>query len=270
MSSSHPVFNPNSPSELLEFRIFLDALENKYNNPKFIENDPISLPHSVSTLQDKEIMAFFSAIFAIGRRNTSIRKTLLILELMDGEPHSFVLAHSEKELARFLNFTHRYFKDIDILYFICFFKHYYSKNSTLEIAFSQHLTANSKDTQAALKGFYHTFFSLPDVPKHTRKHIASPTSKMASKRLHMLLRWMVRNDGKGVDLGLWKTISPALLICPLDVHSGDVARKLGLLRRKESDLLAALELTANLRLLCPEDPVKYDFALFGSGEDGIL
>ena len=136
---------------------------------------------------------------------------------------------------------------------------------SLETAFTQWMNKNDDTIENGLKGFYPYFFSLGDVPARTRKHIATPERNSSCKRLNMFLRWMVRRDKAGVDFGIWKNISPAQLICPLDVHVARVARRFDLLKRKQTDWIAALELTAYLRSFDKKDPVKYDFALFGLG-----
>jgi uncharacterized protein (TIGR02757 family) len=236
-----------------------------YNRPSFIKADPVSVPHRFTKKQDIEIAAFFAAIFAWGNRTTIINKTTELLQLMDNAPHAFVLHASPKELNRLENFKHRTFNTTDLLYCVEFFQHHYKNNASLETAFTRWMHTTDTDTQNALTGFHHYFFSLPDIPERTRKHIATPEKNSSCKRLSMFLRWMVRNDKNGVDFGLWKNIRPAQLICPLDVHVSRVARNLGLLQRQQNDWQAAQELTAHLRILDEQDPVKYDFALFGLG-----
>ena len=243
----------------------LNSKVDLYNQPSFIAADPVSIPHRFTRKQDIEIAAFFAAIFAWGNRTTIINKTTELLQLMNNTPYEFVLHASPKELNRLENFKHRTFNTTDLLYCIEFFKFHYSTNVSLETAFTKWMKKNDADTANALTGFHHYFFSLPDIPERTRKHIATPEKNSSCKRLSMFLRWMVRRDDKGVDFGIWKNISPAQLICPLDVHVLRVARNLGLLQRQQNDWQAAQELTANLRILDEQDPVKYDFALFGLG-----
>lgn len=185
------------------------------------------------------------------------------MEWMDNDPHNFMIHHQEDDLKKFLSFKHRTFNATDLLYFMHFLKWYYLKYSSLEDSFV--VPENSETTEAGLASFHDLFFSLPDFPKRTIKHISTPARKSACKRINMYLRWMVRNDNKGVDFGIWKKIRPAQLVCPCDVHVDRVARKLKLIKRKQVDWQTALELTANLRRLDPVDPVKYDFALFGLG-----
>ncbi|MBS1916394.1 MAG: TIGR02757 family protein [Bacteroidetes bacterium] len=248
-----------------ELKIFLDKKVDEYNQPFFIKDDPISVPHRFSKKQDIEIAGFFSAIFAWGNRTTIIKKTEELLSLMDNAPYNFCLHHSDEELKRLLQFKHRTFNPTDLLYFVEFFKSHYSNNNSLETAFTKWMDKHDKTTEQALNGFYNYFFQLADAPLRTRKHIAAPQKNSSCKRLNMFLRWMVRKDNKGVDFGIWKKISPSQLICPIDLHVARVVKKFGLLERNQTDWNAALELTAHLRTLDNSDPVKYDFALFGLG-----
>ena len=258
-------------------RTFLDKKVAEYNRQSFIADDPISIPHEYTLKQDIEIAAFFTAIFSWGNRTTIIRKTQELMQLMDRSPYQFILQHEEKDLTRFLNFRHRTFNATDLLYFIAFFRFHYSDHASLEDAFLLPWEGAPKGrwtAEPSLSAFYHYFFSLDldvgDGPlgrlaPRTRKHIASPEKHSACKRINMFLRWMVRKDNKGVDFGMWSRIPQTQLICPLDLHVARVARRFGLLDRKPSDWLAAMELTDHLRLLDPKDPTKYDFALFGLG-----
>lgn len=234
-----------------------------YNQPGFIENDPISIPHAYRKKQDIEIAGFFAAILAWGQRTTIISKTKELLTLMDNSPHDFVCNHKLLDLTPFQRFKHRTFNGTDCLYFIRFLNEHYKKHSSLEAAFE--LDSGNTDVANALASFHHLFFSLDNFPTRTMKHVANPELKSACKRLNMFLRWMVRKDNKGVDFGIWDSISPSQLICPCDLHVERVARKLNLIRRKQVDWAAALELTAALRKFDPFDPVRYDFALFGLG-----
>jgi uncharacterized protein (TIGR02757 family) len=236
-----------------------------YNQPSFIKDDPISIPHSFTKKQDIEIAGFFAAIFSWGNRTTIINKSKELMQLMDNNPHAFCLNGDLGRLKRFLGFKHRTFNATDLLYFIEFLNFHYSRNESLEPAFTKWMNKNDETVENGLKGFYHYFFSLPDIPERTRKHIASPEKNSSCKRLNMYLRWMVRSDDKGVDFGIWKNISPAQLICPVDVHVARVAKELNLMQRQPVDWQTALELTAYLRTLDKADPVKYDFALFGTG-----
>lgn len=223
------------------------------------------MPHLFIKQQDVEIAGFFASIFAWGNRTTIIQKAKELMHLMDMAPHQFIQQHTEQDLKRLLAFKHRTFNTTDLLYFISFLKHHYSAHASLESAFTRHMTTSEDAIQSALTGFYSYFFSLEDAPPRTHKHIASPAKNSTCKRLNMFLRWMVRNDDRGVDFGIWKNISPAQLICPVDVHVARVAKRFNLLPRKQVDWQAAIELTGYLRRLDPADPVKYDFALFGLG-----
>jgi uncharacterized protein (TIGR02757 family) len=251
----------------------LDELVEKYNQPEFIENDPISIPHRFSKLQDIEIAGFWIAMLAWGQRVTIINKANNLLDLMDNAPFDFVMNYEDSDLKPFLNWKHRTFQPTDTLYFLDFFKRYYQENQTLETAFAQHLKPTDEHIGNALIGFNQLFFDHENAPKRTQKHIATPARKSTCKRLNMFLRWMVRNDNNGVDLGLWKDIKTSQLLIPLDVHVDRVARKFNLISRKQTDWQTVLELTETLKQFDANDPVKYDFALFGYGlemkKDGL-
>lgn len=236
-----------------------------YNNVSFIKDDPISLPHRFSKLQDIEIIGFWVSMLAWGRRAQIIKSGEKLLQLMDNSPHDFILNHKEIDRKPFLDFKHRTFQPEDALCFLEFLQHYYQQNDSLEDAFARHLKKDDIDVGPALIGFHQLFFSLPNSLERTKKHIATPLRKSSCKRLNMFLRWMSRKDEKGVDFGLWQRISPSKLLIPLDVHVERVARHFGLLERDKSDWAAVQELTKNLRSFDNEDPVKYDFALFGLG-----
>ncbi|MBK9465708.1 MAG: TIGR02757 family protein [Chitinophagaceae bacterium] len=240
---------------------FLNDKVELYNQPSFIKHDPISIPHLFSKKQDIEIAGFFAAIFAWGNRTTIIQKSKELMQLMDNAPYDFCLHHTPAQLIKLSEFKHRTFNTTDLLYFIEFFKQHYSKYKSLETAFTMH----GGSVEKILTGFHQYFFSLEHVPARTKKHIATPERNSSCKRLNMYLRWMVRQDNKGVDFGIWKSISPSQLICPIDLHVARVARRFNILQRKQTDWQAALELTEYLRTLDPADPVKYDFALFGLG-----
>lgn len=244
-------------------REFLNRKVIEYNTVEFIKADPISIPHKFSLKQDIEIAGFFASIFAWGNRSLIINKCNELLKRMDGAPYEFITQHQPENLKALLQFKHRTFNDTDLLYFVEFLKLHYAKHDSLEQAFLRSATAAT--IEEALNFFYQNFFSLPDAPQRTRKHIASPAKNSGCKRLNMFLRWMVRQDTTGVDFGIWKNIKPSDLICPIDVHVARVARRFGLVDRKQTDWQAALELTQNLRKFDPADPVKYDFALFGLG-----
>lgn len=249
----------------MDLKEFLDSKVEAYNQPGFIALDPISIPHMFSKKQDIEISGFIASILAWGQRKTIINKCIELLAMMDNAPHDFMLNHSENDLKPFLNFKHRTFNDIDTLYFIAFFTWYYRNHESLETAFLQGYSQDVNVMDRLLANFHDFFFQLPEAPQRTRKHIATPKRKAACKRINMFLRWMVRQDDKGVDFGIWKTILPSQLICPCDLHVDRVGRKLGLITRKQTDWITATELTQKLREFDPADPVKYDFALFGLG-----
>ena len=240
---------------------FLDKKVDEYNQPFFIKDDPISIPHLFIKKQDIEIAAFFAAVFSWGNRITIINKSKELMELMDMRPYEFCLQADAGKLKGLTAFKHRTFNTTDLLYFIEFLQYHYQQHESLENAFTVH----GDTVEEMLKGFHHYFFSLEDAPPRTKKHIASPEIKSTCKRLNMFLRWMVRYDDKGVDFGIWKNISPSQLICPIDLHVARVARRLNILQRKQTDWFAAIELTEFLRTSDKDDPVKYDFALFGLG-----
>ena len=244
---------------------YLEEMVERYNRPEFISEDPISVPHRFRKKQDIEISGFFAAILAWGQRKTIIKKSLELMERMDNSPHEFLLGHSSADLKPFLTFKHRTFNDVDTLYFIDFLSRFYRENESLEVAFTRGWTAEQDIMERLLINFHSFFFDAPHAPSRTRKHIATPARKAACKRINMFLRWMVRTDDCGVDFGLWKVLSPSQLVCPCDLHVDRVGRMLGLIQRKQTDWLTAMELTRQLRLYDPMDPVKYDFALFGLG-----
>jgi uncharacterized protein (TIGR02757 family) len=257
-------------------RGLLDAKVAQYNQPLFIKNDPVSIPHRFTKQQDIEIMGLWAAVLAWGQRVTIINKCNELITLMDGAPYDFIMNHQEPDLKRLLHFKHRTFNDIDTLYFITFFRYHYENNESLESAFLSFDTAKGEQSAAQtpplggrgaeyLNHFREYFFSLPDFPHRTKKHISSPSQKSTCKRLNMYLRWMVRKDECGVDFGIWNNIKPSELIMPCDLHVDRVARKLKLITRKQTDWQTAVELTERLREFDPVDPVKYDFALFGLG-----
>jgi uncharacterized protein (TIGR02757 family) len=248
-----------------KLKVFLEKKVAEYNRPSFIPYDPISVPHRFSKQQDIEIAAFFAAIFAWGNRTTIISKTTELMQLMDNAPHQFCLQPDEAGLRKLLTFKHRTFNTTDLLYFIDFLHHHYSRHTSLETAFSQRRKEGDETIEGTLTGFHNYFFSLEEAPHRTRKHIATPARGSTCKRLCMFLRWMVRRDDCGVDFGIWQNISPAQLICPIDLHVARVARQFDLITRKQTDWQTAIELTDQLRALDPEDPAKYDFALFSLG-----
>jgi uncharacterized protein (TIGR02757 family) len=253
---------------LSSIKDFLDSKVKAYNHPSFIASDPVCIPHLFSKKQDIEIAGLFAAVFAWGNRTTIIQKSRELMQRMDMSPHAFVLAMEPSKMQALKGFKHRTFKEDDLYYFLEFLHHHYQNFDSLEDAFTKDAVQmpgmDGGYVGSCLVAFRRYFFSLEHL-KRTEKHIASPEWNSSCKRLNMFLRWMVRNDKKGVDFGLWKKIKPSQLICPIDVHVARVAKRFNLLQRPQTDWKAALELTGWLRKLDPKDPVKYDFALFGLG-----
>lgn len=245
-----------------ELKEFLDEKVIQYNNPMFIDSDPIQIPHQFSLKEDIEISAFLTATIAWGNRKSIIKNAFTMMDLLGNSPYDFVLNHKPHHLDPIEHFVHRTFNTDDFKYFMTALHHIYKNHSGMEYVFSKNATSDS--TQAAIHEFKKIFFEIPHAQR-TQKHISDPLNNSAAKRINMFLRWMVRNDKTGVDFGIWNSLSPAQLSCPLDVHSGNVARKLRLLTRKQNDAKALAELDANLRKMDKSDPVKYDFALFGLG-----
>jgi uncharacterized protein (TIGR02757 family) len=246
----------------LELKSFLDEKVELYNRPNFIESDPIQIPHRYTLKEDKEIAGFLAATIAWGNRKMIIQNSIKMMDLLGNSPYDFILNHNGNDLENLDKFVHRTFNGQDFSYFIKSLKNIYLNHGGLENIFTKHQESDS--LQSAITEFKKIFFEL-DHSIRTEKHVSDPSKNSSSKRINMWLRWNCRQDSKGVDLGIWKNISPAKLSCPLDVHSGNVARKLGLLTRTQNDGKALSELDSNLRLLDPKDPVKYDFALFGLG-----
>ena len=252
-------------SDTNQLRSFLEEKVAQFNQASFIQTDPISIPHLFSKREDIEIMGFWTATLAWGQRPTILAKAKELIRMMDGVPHQFVTQHQPHHLKALEGFVHRTFNGTDTLYFIHFLRHVYHAYGSLEAAFFGGLQGRALTVENGLNQFSARFASLEFYPQRTGKHVSSPLRKSACKRLNMFLRWMVRTDTQGVDFGIWKAITPAQLVCPLDLHVDRNARLLGLLTRPATDWQAALELTARLQELDPADPVKYDFALFGLG-----
>jgi uncharacterized protein (TIGR02757 family) len=248
---------------LIDLKIFLDQKAAQYNSRAFIETDPVSVPHLFSRKEDIEIAGFFAATLAWGQRKVAINNARRLMQMMEMAPHDFVLNFTDSDLKPFRQFVHRTFNATDCEYFLWALKNIYQNHVDLENVFCGG-QEDVTDVATALVNFRDTFFSL-DHPPRTEKHVANVLKNATAKRLNMFLRWMVRRDDNGVDFGIWKRISPAQLICPLDVHSGRVARKLGLLPAGADNFAAALGLTERLRAFDADDPVRYDYALFGLG-----
>ena len=245
-----------------ELKEFLDEKVALYNQVQFIESDPIQIPHQFSLKEDIEVIGFLVATISWGNRKSIINNGNKLVQIMGNSPFDFVMNYSDQSDYGVSTFVHRTFNGLDLSYFIKALQNIYSNHLGLENLFSNFAEPNS--LQTAIHHFKQVFFELPHLVR-TQKHVSDPLKNSAAKRINMYLRWMVRNDNSGVDFGLWKLLSPAQLSCPLDVHSGNMARKLGLLIRKQNDGKALLELDQALRKMDPLDPVKYDFALFGLG-----
>ncbi len=245
---------------------FLDSKVELYNNRKFIESDPIQIPHHLNDIgaskEDIEIIGFLVATIAWGNRKSIITNGKRLVNIMGNSPFDFIVNYTNNDSKYLSGFVHRTFNENDLNYFIVALQHIYLHHNGIESLFSRNIKGDS--LQYAIHKFKKVFFSLPHLPR-TEKHVSDPLKNSAAKRINMYLRWMVRNDQKDVDFGLWNSISPSLLSCPLDVHTGNVSRKLGLITRKQNDAKALKELDQSLRELDPIDPVKYDFALFGLG-----
>jgi uncharacterized protein (TIGR02757 family) len=248
-----------------ELKEFLDEKVDKYNRPSFIEHDPISIPHRYTEKCDIEIAGFLAATIAWGNRMMILKNSVRMMEILEDSPFEFIVNSSDCELDQAIRFVHRTFNLVDLAYFLKALRHIYKDKGGLETIFEIHKTSDS--LQPAIHELHNIFFELPHE-KRTERHVSDPFKGSAAKKINMYLRWMIRKDNRGVDFGIWKSISPSILSCPLDVHSGSVARKLGILKRKQNDAKAVTELDTFLRTLDKEDPVKYDFALFGLGVSG--
>ncbi|MBY0535869.1 MAG: TIGR02757 family protein [Chitinophagaceae bacterium] len=245
-----------------ELKEFLDFKVEQYNKPSFIEADPIAVPHRYTFKQDIEISGFLVATISWGNRKSIVANGHRLADLLGNSPYDFVMNHKRKDLIKLESFVHRTFNGEDLIHAVQSLQHLYKSYDDMEAVYARYQTKES--LQPAITAFREAFYSTP-VPYRTQKHVSDPSSGSAAKRINMFLRWMVREDAKGVDFGIWKSISPSKLSCPLDVHSGNTARALGLLKRPQSDAKSVEELDQSLRLLDATDPVKYDFALFGLG-----
>ena len=246
-----------------DLKQFLDEKADQYNSVDFIKNDPIQVPHQFDDSNDIEISAFLTAIISWGQKGTIIANARKLLSLMPGGPYEFIMAFEDEALERFIPFVHRTFNGIDCIYFLKALRQIYQRNSGLRCFFEESYAAHG-NLFHTIVAFRETFFRYAD-PDRTAKHVADLTKGASGKRINMFLRWMVRRDNKGVDFGIWKEIPMHALYLPLDIHTGNVARKMGLLKRKQNDWKAVEEVTSRLRAFDPADPVKYDFALFGLG-----
>lgn len=245
-----------------ELKDFLNEKSTLYEQPKFIETDPVQIPHLFTKKEDIEISGFLTATISWGNRKSILKNAHKLVELLGNSPYDFVINHTKEDLKSLDGFVHRTYNSTDLSYFMTALKHIYIKYGDLESFFT--LYNKEANLQNAIHHFKKEFFSLPH-PDRTEKHISDPHKNSAAKRINMFLRWMVRDANAGVDLGIWNTISASQLSCPLDVHSGNVARKLTLITRKQNDGKALLELDTKLREFDANDPVKYDYALFGLG-----
>lgn len=250
-----------------EFRSYLDQKAEQYNVSDFIADDPIQIPHRFSKKEDIEIAGFLTSIIAWGQRKTIIRNATRLMGLMEDSPHYFLMNLEESELDRFAPFVHRTFNGADCRYFIQRLSEIYRNDGGLEGTLGTLVAQHG--AEIGLSKFKAHFFS-GEHPHRTQKHLADPLKGSTAKRLNMYLRWMARRDSKGVDFGIWPSVPMSSLSLPLDVHTGRIARQLGLLKRKQNDWKAVAEIDAALREFDPKDPVKYDFALFGMGVSGEL
>ena len=246
-----------------ELKEFLDEKAAFYETPDFITTDPIQIPAQFSLKQDIEIAGFLTATIAWGNRKSILTNARKMMNIMGQTPFDFVMNYDEEKHSELLEgFVHRTFNSIDLSYFIKALQHLYDSYGNMENFFIQY--KNKDRLNDAISHFKNEFFNLPH-PERTKKHVSDPLKNSAAKRINMFFRWMVRPNTNGVDFGIWEQLSPFQLSCPLDVHSGNVARKLGLLKRKQNDAKALLELDTQLRLMDKKDPAKYDYALFGLG-----
>jgi len=249
----------NIDKEIIDF---LNEKALQYNNPNFIESDPIQIPHLYSLKEDIEIASFLTATISWGNRKMIIKNAQKIMNMMGASPFDFVISHEDHNLEKLDGFVHRTFNEIDLKFFIKSLKNIYLNHGGMETVFSKNISHQS--VLPAITEFNKVFFSI-EHPSRTTKHISDPFKGSSSKRINMMLRWLCRKDNKGVDFGVWESIPQSILSCPLDIHSGNIARKVGLINRKQNDIIALNELDKNLRILDSQDPVKYDFALFGLG-----
>lgn len=247
-----------------EVKELLDEKYFQFNNISFIETDPISIPHQFSKKEDIEIAALLVATIAWGQRISIINNGNKLMRLMNDEPYEFIMNFSKRDATRFESFVHRTFNSVDCVFFLNSLKNIYAKHGGLEAAFSSNFSSKETDVKNAITNFRELFLSIPHLSR-SDKHVSNPSAKSSAKRLCMFLRWMVRKDKHGVDFGIWTSIHSSQLCLPLDLHTGNVSRKLGLLTRTQNDWQAVEEITAILRDFDKKDPIKYDFSLFGLG-----
>jgi uncharacterized protein (TIGR02757 family) len=250
-----------------ELKVLLDEKAEFYNQVRFIEKDPICIPHQYHQKEDIEIAGFWTAVLSWGQRKTIINKCHQLFDMMGHQPFRFIMDHEESDLIPFESFRHRTFNGTDTLYFINTLRRIYQTYGSLEAAFTAGMNSGDETVEEGIAHFHEIFFAESDHPQRTRKHVSTPVRKSACKRINMFLRWMVRKDDCGVDFGIWKDIKTSQLVCPCDVHVERVARQYGLISRKLVDWEAAMELTMHLRKFDPLDPIRYDFALFGMGQE---
>lgn len=254
---------PNHQSDIVSLKDYLDEKSDFYNQPSFIQTDPVSVPHQFSKKEDIEIAGFLTALISWGRRDMIIKSANRIMDLMGRSPADFILHAEINDLKRLSTFVYRTFNGDDLLFLVYALRNIYSDQGGLEkLAYKGFVETGS--VKGSIMSVRSAILETTHL-KRSEKHLANPDKGSAAKRINMFLRWMVRQDENGVDFGIWKKIPQSELVCPLDVHSGRVARTLGLLSRKQDDWKAVEELTTNLRKLNPADPVQYDYALFGIG-----
>jgi uncharacterized protein (TIGR02757 family) len=251
----------------LDLTSFLNKNVARFNNQSFIVNDPVSIPHKFSRKEDIEIAGFLTALISWGNRRAILKSASDLMQLMENQPFEFIFNAEDTDLKKLTKFYYRTFNASDLLFLVEALKHLYREKGGME-----QVACNSFNQTGTVKGMItgirEEMLKAPHLPR-SEKHLANPMKGSAAKRINMFLRWMVRDDENGVDFGLWKKIPASALMIPLDLHTGRIARKLGLLQRKQDDWKAVEELTSNLRKLDPEDPIKYDFALFGIGISGM-
>lgn len=247
-----------------EIKELLEEKYYQYNAIDFIANDPILIPHQFTKKEDIEISGFLTATISWGNRKSIIKNATDLMQFMDNAPHEFIINFTPKDLRALDGFVHRTFNSTDCVFFLKSLQNIYRNKGGLEKTFVSGLSKSDQDVKNAIIAFRKIFLETKHLPR-SEKHVSDPSKNSSAKRLCMYLRWMVRKDKKGVDFGIWEHIKPSQLCLPLDVHTGNVGRLLGLLQRKQNDWTAVEEITSALRVLDKKDPIKYDFALFGIG-----